>query len=312
MEPEQRTSNHMERYNVAVNASNGGIRGLATPYKLANGRPGAAWQINEKGLPEVVEYEGTIFEPGTFSEWLEAGNARRVRFLFQHGDASWGGPEGVNALPIGAVRNLTETDDGLEFEAEFASHELAQAVKELIATGALEEVSIAFVVTEYDFRTGDDGKTYRHATAAELYDVSVVVWGQYGLNATITELYNAAPGTRETLLMRSQDTDGHVAAAATETRKAVEVMARIADRYAGASISKANAEVLSKAVDDMRSAAASLNEHADSIEGLINPSAPQGDDVDEADAETKARERLALQGLALIRVQTEIPQERNS
>lgn len=198
MTSETRSSNYMERLEVQIAGSGAGIRGRGTPYGISNGRPGYAWRIDAEGFPESVNYAGTIFEPGTFSEWLADGNARRVRFLFQHGDAgaSWSGsPTGANSLPIGTVNALIEDSDGLYFDCTFADHELAQAIRQLVATGALEEVSIAFAITEYDLRPADDGQMYRHATKGELFDVSVVVWGQYGLNATVTELYDAAPRT---------------------------------------------------------------------------------------------------------------------
>jgi HK97 family phage prohead protease len=151
--------------------------------------------INSEGLPDLIRYESSIFEPTAFTNWLSNGGDQRVRFLFQHGDADQGFvpdvPLGVNALPIGTISGIEPLADGLHFEASFASHQLAQAVRELSDTGGLKELSVAILPRTVELRNAD-GHVFRHVTEAELYDISVVVWGQFGLNATITEVFSSA------------------------------------------------------------------------------------------------------------------------
>jgi hypothetical protein len=90
----------MERYAGEITNRDGNrIRGVGTPFGVPNGRPGSAWQINAEGFPEIVRYDGTIFEPEVFSAWIASENASRVRFLFQHGDAGQGWAD----VPMGAM-----------------------------------------------------------------------------------------------------------------------------------------------------------------------------------------------------------------
>lgn len=221
----------------AVGDTLGGMRGRAAPYGIDNGRPGYAWQIDEQGFPEIVEYAGTIWEPGVFSEWLAGDGRDLCRFLYQHGDANgWDGPNGPNSLPLGPINALDERDDGLYVDCSFSDHELAKAVQTLLRDGALREMSVCTVMLDYELRPGEDGKMYRHGTRAQLWDVSVVVNGQYGLNATVTELYALAPVS--------------------------------AERFAGAAISKANAETINAAIADIRDAAEKLGAHADALSSL--------------------------------------------
>lgn len=198
-EPRSLTGMERERFAIAAGSPDG-LRGRATPFGVPNGRRGAIWQISEQGFPEIIEYASSVFEPGAFADWLAGENGQRVRFLFQHGDAeeSWiANPMGANALPIGTITDITEKPDGVHFAATFAAHELAAAVAELCATGALNELSVCTVALEWMIRPAADGsgEKWRHVTKAELWDISAVVWGQFGLNAMVTELFRLAPNS---------------------------------------------------------------------------------------------------------------------
>lgn len=236
--------------------ANGAVQGRATAYGIPNGRPGRVWEIDKDGFPEFIRFEGSIFERGVFEDAVSAlsNGTNRVRFLFMHGDADQGWvpnvPMGVNSLPIGTVTGLEEQDDGLYFTADFASHELAQAVRELVGDGGLTELSIGWITNEFDLRTDETGHVYRYITMGELLDVSVVVWGQYGLNATITELYNEAltPACRDELgLCEPEPNYGTMFL----TPKA------------------ANNSTINAAITSLRDAASSLSESADVLADVL-------------------------------------------
>ena len=278
-------------YFALGDASGNRIRGLAMPYSVSNGRRGGTYVVENEGeWPKFVEYAGSIYEPGVFSRWLSEGGASRVRFLFQHGDAGQGftdSPTGQNSLPLGVITSLTEDETGLHFEAEFASHPLARAVKELVSMGGLTELSVCTAPVTAELRRGDDGEIYRHVSDAELYDASVVVWGQYGPGAPITELFSHIPAPAR---------DERIAEVARGALAAATAIGPVVERYVGASISLANAEPLLAAVTDMRSAASNLTEHADAIDALVSAGVSgkrdEAEAVDETDtaAANEARE----------------------
>lgn len=259
----------MERYTFELRAEESNrqrVRGRFTPYNVPDGRSGIGFRVDESGEDfQIVRYESSVFEPGVFSTWLSE-NGDRVRFLFQHGDAGdsmYGVPMGVNALPLGRIDSITEEEDGAYYEATFASHPLAAAVAELAEMGALKEMSFAMRPVSAEIRDSEDGHVYRHVTAAELMDVSVVVNGQFGSNAQIEEVFTRFPELR-----------------------------------AGAAISKANAETLGNAVSDIRSAVSTLADHADAIEALVasgvrDQSDDEDNNEDADDTEERVRERIA-------------------
>lgn len=260
-------STHMERYNVDLEANDRGVvRGRAMPYGIPDGRPGRLWRIGDDGYPEMVQYAATVYEPGAFSSWLDNGGMDRVRFLYQHGDVGQGwidAPGGVNSLPIGTMTAITELEDGVHFEAEFASHQLAQAVRELSQSGGLKELSVALSIRDFDIRqSSDDAPLIRYVSTADLLDVSVVVWGQFGLNAAITEVYS-----------------------------------RSVETYFGATISKATRERLDATIDGLRNIAGSITSYADDLAELAASDSTgedeSSDDDDSDDDERNAGDPLA-------------------
>jgi HK97 family phage prohead protease len=189
----------IERYapaltDVGVEAASGTVKGRAVPYNTPDDRPGIGWRITPDGdWPEPVRYAYSIFESGCFDEWLAGAGATRVRFMFQHGDAgeSWtGNPMGLLSLPIGKVNEITNEADGLYFAADFADHPVAQWVRSLAESSALTDLSFAQWPSEVTYEVDDKGQQFRRIVTAELWDISIVVWGQFADNAMITEAYS--------------------------------------------------------------------------------------------------------------------------
>jgi HK97 family phage prohead protease len=272
------------------------VRMLGVPWNVGNGRPGYSYRLAEddssEDYPTIERYDESIFERGAFNAWIE-GDAARVRFLFNHGDAqeAWSGsPIGINALPIGHVTQLEDGDGGLLVDATFAGNPLAQHVRELVAVGALNEVSIGFSVTASDIRTGEDGRPRRHVTQAELYDCSIVVWGQYGTDATVVELY-----TRSGLPAPLTGPDAHLARITSD-------VTALRHYAATPPTDEANAEALRATASTIRTQSAELASVADAIDpvatdidaGDVGESAA-GEPSEDAEAEARARLMLAEQ-----------------
>lgn len=162
-----------------VETENGSVSARLVPYSIPDDRPGD-W----KGK----RYTSSVYEPGCFDAWIAEHGTRRTKFMFDHGDAqlplAGGSEHGTNALPIGTMISMESHDDGLYFEAAFSGSDLAQNVRELATSGGLTDVSFASHVVTADVRA--DG--YRHVTECEVWDASIVVWGQFLENAAIVEV----------------------------------------------------------------------------------------------------------------------------
>lgn len=172
----------------SLKAFTGTVHGRALPYNEPDGRHGRTHRLDLDGFPESVRYDSTVYEPGAFESWIAKGGTSRARFLYNHGDPDIEGAlKGVNALPIGTVRHVYEGPDGLYFEAEYASHDMAQSVRELIQSGGLNELSVSVEPLVSKFLKAPDGRSvFRYVSQANLFDISVVVWGQFGPKAAVT------------------------------------------------------------------------------------------------------------------------------
>lgn len=181
----------------SADGANGALYGRIVPYNVPDGRPG---ELNGK------KYTDTVYEPGSFSGWIDAYGTSRTRFLFDHGDAdmplSRGHESGVNALPIGVVRQFGDEADGLYFDADFASSALAQNVRELADMGGLTDISFASAPVVQ--RVEADG--FRHVYESQLWDVSVVVWGQFLEGSPILEVYRKETEAMEVRKRQRLDT----------------------------------------------------------------------------------------------------------
>ena len=106
------------------------------------------------------------------------------------------------SLLLGRTPNtlkLEATEDGLISETVLPNHDLGSRVIEQLERGDLTQMSVGFYVQEEDFTAAEgEKKAHFHVTKAELYDTSVVTFGQYG-DKTNVGLLSANEATKEEL-----------------------------------------------------------------------------------------------------------------
>lgn len=125
---------------------------------------------------------GVVFEKGAFSGWLDAGN--RPAFLWQHDETE----------PIGVVRSVDETKDGLTFSAQLnLGTQRGRDAHELLKQGALTGVSMGVKPTDVEPRDG-----VRHVKSGELWELSLVT-------------FPAEKGARVSTVSKQEDTPAPVA-----------------------------------------------------------------------------------------------------
>jgi len=233
---------------LAADASDGRtVRGIAVPYNVPDGRPGVEIRIDpETDDLDFQEFDATVFVPGVFSRSLSDAKSReRVSYLWSHGldkPLFAGTP---TALPIGRITDLIDGPDALRFEARLAQTDMGTAIAQLLAEGAIRENSIT---TRPRQTVIEDGT--RYMKEAELWDISHVVWGQFGPLAAVTEVRAAnldLPPELRSLI--------HSLANVPNTRES----------FVGATFSAANIEAIMSAVSAMR-------EQLDALDELIKSS----------------------------------------
>lgn len=127
-----------------------------------------------KGLASTFHREpdcyGDVVAKGAFAEslakWAESGNPIPLLFGHRMDDP---------AMNIGAVKTAAETDEGLEFEAEFdADNETAQYCRKLAKEGRLTKFSFAFDVLESGETTLDNGVKANELRKLDIFEISLV------------------------------------------------------------------------------------------------------------------------------------------
>ncbi|MDE0723276.1 MAG: HK97 family phage prohead protease [Alphaproteobacteria bacterium] len=112
-----------------------------------------------------VDEEGDIILPGAFSKTLSEHKASHFKFLYQHDPF----------YPLGIIRSLTQTKDGLEMRAKFAMNSAFVRDKfELARMGAFGGVSIGFSIPAGKSRIRPDG--VREISEVKLMEVSLVTF----------------------------------------------------------------------------------------------------------------------------------------
>lgn len=116
---------------------------------------------------------------GEFDEQFARGAFKRSlsrqtpKLQFDHGTHPL-----IGSLPVGEIRNLTETDRGLEVEATMFEAELFAPLREAIASNAIDGMSIRFRPLAINVEQGD-GVELRTVTEAELIELGPVVFPAY-------------------------------------------------------------------------------------------------------------------------------------
>jgi HK97 family phage prohead protease len=149
------------------------VYGIAVPYDVP--------QYIYDGLTEE-------FVRGAFDHQLRAAN--RVRLAREH--------VALGGSLIGAVRKLEDRPEGLWFEARVSRTPAGDETLELVKDGALRQVSIGFRERPHGNRRTENSVIQR--TAADLFEIAMVVEGAYGEQAELAGV-------------RSRQVDPRVAAA---------------------------------------------------------------------------------------------------
>lgn len=126
------------------------------------------------GAPQYI-YDGLTeeFDRGAFDHQLKAAN--RVRLAREHVQ--------LGGTLIGAARSLRDEPGGLMFEARVSKTVTGDETLELVHDGALRQVSIGFRERPHGNRRTDDGVLHR--TAADLFEIALVMEGAYGEQAEL-------------------------------------------------------------------------------------------------------------------------------
>jgi HK97 family phage prohead protease len=143
----------------------------ATPQRAAFPASLDALDLEERSYTALFPYNTPdvlrrIFVPGVFADFL-ANPSWQVQHLWVHNDF---------ALPLGPVLEITETDAGLLFKAQFSDTVLGRDAWQLVVDKALAAVSISWLpqVVEREER---NGVTFLLQQKAKLFDVSPVNFG---------------------------------------------------------------------------------------------------------------------------------------
>lgn len=165
-----------EGYADELETSGDEISGRAVPY-------GRTIEL----FPGVLE----DFAPGTFARQVK--QAHRVKLCLEHGQV------------VGRVTELEDRDNGLYFRAKVSDNPgipEAARFRALVAERLVDELSIGFqtVAGGTEARQLDDGNTHYRHTRARLLEISLVPWGAYGRDATLSRARIISPEAQDRAL----------------------------------------------------------------------------------------------------------------
>jgi HK97 family phage prohead protease len=163
----------------------------------------------------IDSWEGTFDEqiaPGAFRKSIRE---RTPKFQFDHGQSNFG------SLPPGVIEAVTEDDRGLFTKARMSPSSYWEPLRDAIATGAVDGMSIRFSVVrdewrdaagslvkpedlEEALRTGSRGILLRTIKEVKLAEVGPVVWPAYAdttasLRSKVIDLSKLLDGDPEQL-----------------------------------------------------------------------------------------------------------------
>lgn len=117
-----------------------------------------------KGLGSVfgnVDSDGDVIEKGAYSKTIQE-NKGRIKYLYQH----------RLDKPVGSMKELNETNEGLEFVAQIATKTtLGRDVFEMIKAGVVTENSVGFSTVKQQF---DNEKKINYIKEVKLWEISAV------------------------------------------------------------------------------------------------------------------------------------------
>lgn len=158
------------------------VFGIAVPY----------------GVPQYI-YDGLTeeFVQGAFNHQLRAAN--RVRLAREHVD--------LGGSLIGALRSLEDRPEGLYFEARVSKTVAGDETLELVNDKALRQVSIGFRERPGGNRRSAAGNVIQR-TAADLFEVALVMEGAYGQQAELAGVRSLGGGQPAHIDPRTAATHG--------------------------------------------------------------------------------------------------------
>lgn len=233
-------------------------------------------EISGRTVTGIFAVHGNVDEgrdrswPGSFADTTVKGRSR-VRFLWQHDGSA---PpiakiESIrevarNELPEAVLGYAPEATGGVEVARTYFENARAQEVFEAVREKAVDEMSYAYNVKQWDVEEDDEGRQVRNLRRVELYDISDVNWGMNPATAGIK--------TIQALLEADTPFDQHAAGVESVLSAFVER----AERMHGARIKEGR--VLSSANRKrIEGLLASLKEVASDLEELLAATAPKAD-----------------------------------
>lgn len=143
-----------------------------------------------KGMGSVfgnVDSDGDIIVKGAYTKTIKE-NRDRIKYLYQH----------RLDQPIGTMKELNETNDGLEFVAQLATKtQLGKDVMEMIKAGVITENSVGFATVKESF---DKEKAVNYIKEVKLYEISAVTIAANPL--AVIEDIKSGGETKEELINR--------------------------------------------------------------------------------------------------------------
>lgn len=161
----------------------------------------------------IDSWEGMFDEqiaPGAFRKSIRE---RTPKFQFDHGRSTFG------SLPCGVIEDITEDDRGLVVKARMSAAPYWEALREAIASGAVDGMSFRFSVIRDEWRdaegkvvkpddveealfTGSRGVLLRTLKEVKVAEVGPVVWPAYadttaGLRSKVIDLDKLLDGDLE-------------------------------------------------------------------------------------------------------------------
>ena len=139
-----------------------------------------------KGMGSIfgnVDSDGDVIVKGAYTKTISE-NRNRIKYLYQH----------RLDQPIGTMKELNETPEGLEFVAQLAvKTRLGKDVMEMIKAGVITENSVGFATVKQEFNKSE---AVNYIKEVKLYEISAVTLAANPL-ALIDEIKGTSQSKQE-------------------------------------------------------------------------------------------------------------------